>query len=166
MSTLPILPAQHPMLRRVCSRVRKVDKSIRRLLDDMTESMDAADGLGLSGPQVGKPLRAIVVRVGDDDLQLVNPEIVRSSGEEIAEEGCLSLPYYYGPVARAAEITVQGLDRRGATIRRKAAGLFARAIQHEIDHLQGILFTDKLVDGAELRFAPPKPVNEGVRPTA
>ena len=157
MSTLPILPTQHPMLRRVCSRVRKVDRTVRRLLDDLTESMDAADGLGLSGPQVGKPLRAIVVRVGEDHLQLVNPEIVRSTGEQIGEEGCLSLPYYYGPVARAAEVTVQALDRNGARVRRKAEGLLARALQHEIDHLHGILFTDKLVEGAELRFAPPRP---------
>ncbi len=149
------------MLRRVCSRVRRVDESTRRLLDDMTESMDAANGLGLSGPQVGKPLRVIVVRVGDELLHLVNPEIVRSSGEEIAEEGCLSLPYYYGPVARPDQVTVQGLDRNGKKIRRKAGGLLARAIQHEIDHLQGILFTDKLMEGAELRFAPPEPSVKG-----
>ncbi len=157
MAILPILPTQHAMLRRVCSRVRKVDKTVRRLLDDMTESMDAANGLGLSGPQVGKPLRAIVVRVGEDHLQLVNPEIVRSAGELIGEEGCLSLPYYYGPVARAAEITVQALDRNGRKVRRKAEGLLARALQHEIDHLHGILFTDKLVEGSELRFAPSRP---------
>ena len=161
MSVLPILPAQDPMLRRVCSRVRRVDKSAQRLLDDMTESMDAAEGLGLSGPQVGKPLRLIVVRVGDDLLQLVNPEIVRSSGEEIAEEGCLSLPYYYGPVARAARVTVQALNRNGKKIRRKAEGLLARALQHEIDHLNGILFTDKLVEGSELRFTPPRSAAKG-----
>ncbi len=145
------------MLQRVCSRVRRVDESTRRLLDDMTESMDAANGLGLSGPQVGRPLRLIVVRVGDELLQLVNPEIVRSSGEAIAEEGCLSLPYYYGPVARPEQVTVQGLDQNGKKLRRKASGLLARALQHEIDHLQGILFTDKLVEGAELRFAPTEP---------
>ena len=161
MSVLPILPAQDPILRRVCSRVRRVDNSTRRLLDDMTASMDAANGVGLSGPQVGKPLRLIVVRVGDDLLQLVNPEIVRSSGEEIAEEGCLSLPYYYGPVARAASVTVRGLDRQGKKVRRKTDGLLARALQHEIDHLQGVLFTDKLVEGAELRFAPPEPSTKG-----
>ena len=162
MSVLPILPAQDPMLRRVCSRIRRVDKSTRRLLDDMTATMDAADGLGLSAPQVGKPLRLIVVRVGDDLLQLVNPEIARSSGEEVAEEGCLSLPFYYGPVARAAQITVQGLDRNGKKTRCKAEGLLARALQHEIDHLHGILFTDKLVEGAELRFAPPEQSATGV----
>ena len=157
MNVLPILPAQDPMLRRVCSRVRRVDESTRRLLDDMTESMDAANGLGVSGPQIGKPLRLIVVRIEDELLHLVNPEIVRSSGEEVAEEGCLSLPYYYGPVARPEQVTVQGLDRNGKKIRRKANGLLARALQHEIDHLRGILFTDKLVEGAELRFAPPEP---------
>ena len=161
MSVLPILPAQDPVLRRISSRIRCIDKSIQRILDDLIESMDAAQGVGLSGPQVGKPLRLIVVRVDNVLLQIANPDIVRSIGEEIGDEGCLSLPCYYGSVARASQITFQGLDRNGKKFRRKAAGLLARVIQHEIDHLNGILFTDKLVEGTELRFVAPNESFQG-----
>ena len=127
----------------------------------MVESMDAAQGLGLSGPQVGKPLRLIVARVDNVLLQIANPEIVRSKGEEIGDEGCLSLPGYYGSVSRASQITIQGLDRNGKHFRRKFVGLLARVIQHEIDHLNGILFTDKLVKGTELRFVAPSESFQG-----
>ena len=161
MSVLPVLPAQDPLLRRISSRIRRVDKSLQRLLDDMVESMDAAQGLGLSGPQVGKPLRLIVARVDNVLLQIANPEIVRSKGEEIGDEGCLSLPGYYGSVSRASQITIQGLDRNGKHFRRKVVGLLARVIQHEIDHLNGILFTDKLVKGTELRFVAPSESFQG-----
>ena len=161
MSVLPVLPAQDPLLRRIASRIRRVDKSLQCLLDDMVESMDAAQGLGLSGPQVGKPLRLIVARVDNVLLQIANPEIVRSKGEEIGDEGCLSLPGYYGSVSRASQITIQGLDRNGKHFRRKFVGLLARVIQHEIDHLNGILFTDKLVKGTELRFVAPSELFQG-----
>lgn len=161
MSVLPVLPAQDPLLRRIASRIRRVDKSLQCLLDDMVESMDAAQGLGLSGPQVGKPLRLIVARVDNVLLQIANPEIVRSKGEEIGDEGCLSLPGYYGSVSRASQITIQGLDRNGKHFRRKFVGLLARVIQHEIDHLNGILFTDKLVKGTELRFVAPSESFQG-----
>ena len=144
MSVLPVLPAQDPLLRRIASRIRRMDKSLQCLLDDMVESMDAAQGVGLSGPQVGKPLRLIVARVDNVLLQIANPEIVRSKGEEIGDEGCLSLPVYYGSVSRASQITIQGLDRNGKHFRRKVVGLLARVIQHEIDHLEGILFIDHL----------------------
>ena len=161
MSVLPVLPAQDPLLRRIASRIRRVDKSLQCLLDDMVESMDAAQGLGLSGPQVGKPLRLIVARGDNVLLQIANPEIVRSKGEEIGDEGCLSLPGYYGSVSRASQITIQGLDRNGKHFRRKFVGLLARVIQHEIDHLNGILFTDKLVKGTELRFVAPSESFQG-----
>ena len=161
MSVLPVLPAQDPLLRRIASRIRRMDKSLQCLLDDMVESMDAAQGVGLSGPQVGKPLRLIVARVDNVLLQIANPEIVRSKGEEIGDEGCLSLPGYYGSVSRASQITIQGLDRNGKHFRRKVVGLLARVIQHEIDHLNGILFTDKLVKGTELRFVAPSESFQG-----
>ena len=161
MSVLPVLPAQDPLLRRIASRIRRVDKSLQCLLDDMVESMDAAQGLGLSGPQVGKPLRLIVARVDNVLLQIANPEIVRSKGEEIGDEGCLRLPGYYGSVSRASQITIQGLDRNGKHFRRKFVGLLARVIQHERDHLNGILFTDKLVKGTELRFVAPSESFQG-----
>lgn len=156
MSVLPILPIQHPLLRRVCSRVTAVSPSVRKLMEDLEETMLAANGVGLAAPQVGKPLRVMVVRREGEALALANPEIVRSSGMAIEEEGCLSMPLYYGPVQRPAEVTVRALNRRGKQVRYRAAGLFARALQHEIDHLNGIVFKDKLAEGAALRFARPQ----------
>ena len=118
--------------------------------------MIASRGVGLAAPQVGRPLRVIVVLEGEGPLPIVNPEIVRGSGESVAEEGCLSLPFYYGMVNRHEKVTVKGLDARGRPFRRRFSGLVARAVQHEIDHLNGIVFKDRLVEGAELRFAPPE----------
>ena len=117
----------------------------------MTESMDAADGLGLSGPQVGKLLRLIVVRVGDDHLQLVNPQIVRSSGEEIAEEGCLSLPEISGEVRRPSAITIQALGLDGEPFTMRAGGLLARCWQHEADHLDGVLILDRMTQLSRMK---------------
>ncbi len=121
-------------------------------MSDLEDTMASANGVGLAAPQIGKPLRVITVLNGDDILTLANPEIVKGSGESVEEEGCLSLPLYYGPVARAAKITVRGLDPRGNKVRRKAEGLLARALQHEIDHLNGVIFKDKLARGGQLRF--------------
>ncbi len=162
MSVLRILPIQHPSLQRVCSRVKGVGPSVRKLMGDLEETMLSANGVGLAAPQVGKPLRVIAVLEGERAFSIANPEIVRASGESVAEEGCLSLPLFFGPVPRHDEITVRGLDEHGKKIRRKATGLLARAIQHEIDHLNGVLFKDRLAEGAELRFARPQsePVEE------
>lgn len=157
MSVLQILPIEHPSLRRVCSRVNGVGPSIRKLMHDLEETMASANGVGLAAPQIGKPLRVIAVVDGDAVVTLANPEIVKGGGESVEEEGCLSLPRFYGPVPRFAEITIRGLDVRGKKIRRKAAGMVARAIQHEIDHLNGVIFKDKLAVGAELRFAKSQP---------
>lgn len=139
-----------------------VSPSVLKLMRDLEETMLSANGVGLAAPQVGKPLRVITVLDGERAFSMVNPEIVRASGESVAEEGCLSLPLFFGPVPRHAEITVRSLDERGKKIRRKATGLLARAIQHEIDHLNGVLFKDRLAEGAELRFARPQsePVEE------
>ena len=105
-----------------------------------------------------------MVGVDDERLALVNPEIVRSRGAEVADEGCLSLPNWFGPVERGKEITIRALDAEGKRIRRHAAGLLARAIQHEIDHLDGVIFTDRLVDPEGLRFVDPKaPEARGLR---
>lgn len=152
MSVQRILPIEHPSLQRVCSRVNRVSPSIRKLMLDLEDTMASANGVGLAAPQIGKPLRVITVLNGDDVLTLANPEIVKGSGKSVEEEGCLSLPLYYGPVARVARITVRGLDPRGNKVRRKAEGLLARALQHEIDHLNGVIFKDKLARGGKLRF--------------
>ncbi len=137
--------------------MNSVGPSIRKLMRDLEDTMASTNGVGLAAPQIGKPLRVITVVNGDDVLTLANPEIVKGTGESVDEEGCLSLPRYYGPVARVAKITVRGLDPRGNKVRRKARGLVARALQHEIDHLNGIIFKDKLARGGTLRFVSPQP---------
>ncbi len=156
MSALSILPVDHPMLRRKSSRIRSVTPGVRQMIDDMFATMDQHHGIGVAANQIGRPWRLVVVGVDDDRLALVNPEIVRSSGSEVADESCLSLPNWFGPVERAQAITVRALDAKGKRIRQEAAGLLARAIQHEIDHLDGVIFTDRLTDLDALRFVDPK----------
>lgn len=155
MPVLPVLPVDHPMLRRKSSRIRSVTPGIRRMIDDMFATMDDHHAVGLAANQIGRPWRLVVVGVDDDRLALVNPEIVSSSGSEVADEGCLSLPNWYGPVERALSIRVRALDAQGKTLRHEATGLLARAIQHEIDHLDGVIFTDRLTDPDALRFVDP-----------
>ncbi len=155
MPALPVLPVDHPMLRRKSSRIRSVTPGIRKMIDDMFATMDQHRGVGVAANQIGRPWRLVVVGVDDDRLALVNPEIVRSSGSEVADEGCLSLPNWFGPVERAQEIVVRALDPTGKRIRRDATGLLARAIQHEIDHLDGVIFTDRLTEPDALRFVDP-----------
>lgn len=139
-----------PVLRQKAKRVSTVDASVRQLLDDMVETMHAESGCGLAAPQVGVSLRAIVIEVAPGEeggepqiYHLVNPEIVKGSEEEILEEGCLSVPGYWGKVKRYKTVTFKALDRNGKKIREKATGLFAQAVQHEIDHLDGVLYTDR-----------------------
>jgi peptide deformylase len=121
-----------------------VDDEVRRLITDMFETMDAAKGIGLAANQVGIARRVAVVDVEDDRFALVNPRIVETEGREAAEEGCLSIPEIYADVSRPERIVVEALDANGAPFRKEATGLKARAIQHEIDHLDGILFLDHL----------------------
>jgi peptide deformylase len=146
-----IVVVEDPRLRVKCPRVPKVDDSIRQLIDDMVDTMRDAPGIGLAAPQVGVLLRVIVCEVDDSLHVLVNPEIVRSEGEELGIEGCLSIPGYVGDVKRASRVTVKGKNRNGKDIRVKAEGLLARCLQHEIDHVDGVLFTDRLVSPESLR---------------
>jgi len=137
-----------PVLRQKAKTVAPVDDAVRTLVDDLLETMRAAHGVGLAANQVGVARRVAVVDVGDDDpppLVLINPVIVERDDEvETAEEGCLSIPEIYGDVERSARIVVEALDRAGQSYRATATGYKARAIQHEIDHLDGILFLDHL----------------------
>jgi peptide deformylase len=146
MAVLRITKVPEPVLRKPTSKVRKVDGSIQKLIDDMIETMHDAPGVGLAAPQVGKSLRICVIHVpGDEVVTLVNPEIVRRSGERICEgEGCLSLPGYKGAVPRSEKVVVKGLDREGKPVRYHAEELFAEAIEHELDHLDGKLYFDYL----------------------
>ncbi|HEX6971842.1 MAG TPA: peptide deformylase [Limnochordia bacterium] len=143
MAVLTIRLEGDPILRRKAKPVPAVTKRIAKLVRDMRETMYAAEGIGLAAPQVGVSERVIVVDVGEGFYALINPVIVAADGRDIDKEGCLSIPGVTGYVERAAQIVVTGLDERGRPTRLEADGLFARAIQHEVDHLDGILFTDK-----------------------
>ncbi len=137
-----------PVLRQKAARVARVDDEVRQLVDDLFETMRAARGVGLAANQVGVARRVAVVDIGEDDpppLVLINPVIVeRGTDVAIAEEGCLSIPEIFGDVERASGVVVEALDRDGTHYRAEAHGYKARAIQHEIDHLDGILFLDHL----------------------
>lgn len=151
MAVLPILTQEAPILRQKARRVGRVDDSIRKLIDDMVDTMVAAPGVGLAAPQVGVGLRVAVIKVDQNLHTLVNPEMVKWDGEQIGMEGCLSVPGYVGEVKRALRVVARGLNRNGKMVRVKGDGLLARAIQHEIDHLDGILFTDRLTSLDTLR---------------
>ena len=151
MAIRPIRMYPDPVLREPATPVSVVDDSVRRLARDMTETMIAAPGVGLAAPQVGVQRRVVVYRVGEEDEihTLVNPEIVSSSGEQTDDEGCLSIPGLAYPVTRAMNVTVKAIDLDGEEVSIDAVELEARVIQHEIDHLDGVLFIDRIDD--ELR---------------
>jgi len=143
----PILNFDQPVLREKAKRVGRVDTSIQRLIDDLAETMLAAPGAGLAAPQIGVPLRVCVVKGDDNQIwALVNPEVVKHDGVQVGYEGCLSYPGWVGEVARYETVVVKGRSRRGKEVRIKSSGFTARAFQHEIDHLDGVLFTDRLTN--------------------
>jgi peptide deformylase len=148
----PILTFDNPVLREKAKKVARVDASIQRLIDDLTETMLDAPGAGLAANQIGVPLRVCVVKGDDNQIWgLVNPEIIKSDGNQVGYEGCLSYPGWVGEVARAETVVVKGRNRRGKEVRIKSEGFTARAFQHELDHLDGVLFTDKLTSIDTLR---------------
>ncbi|MET3210534.1 UNVERIFIED_CONTAM: peptide deformylase [Paenibacillus sp. PvR008] len=132
------------VLHKVAKEVTKITPNVQKLLDDMADTMYEAEGVGLAAPQVGILKRLIVVDAGDEHglIKMINPEIVSEEGEQLGAEGCLSIPGLNGDVRRAEKVTVKGLDRNGKAITVTATGLLSRAFQHEIDHLNGVLFTD------------------------
>ena len=150
MAVLPIIVAPDPRLKQVAKRVDKVDAEVRRLMDDMLETMYKAPGIGLAAPQVGQLLRVIVVDIAREDekpqpLRMANPELIAVSEEDaVYNEGCLSLPEHYADVTRPAAIKVRYIDHENEIRELEADGLLATCIQHEMDHLEGILFVDHL----------------------
>jgi len=143
LAILKIRSIGDPVLRQKAEPVVKVSQKIKDLLADMAETMYAAPGIGLAAPQVGVNKRVIVVDIGEGLLELVNPVIVKQSGSATATEGCLSVPGMVGDVTRAYQVVVRALDKKGRQVEITATDLLARALQHEIDHLDGILFIDK-----------------------
>ncbi|QZY57125.1 peptide deformylase [Crassaminicella profunda] len=134
-----------PVLRKRSRAIEKVDERIQTLIDDMVETMYDADGVGLAAPQVGILKRIIVIDTGEGLIEMINPEILEEKGEQIDPEGCLSVPGVTGDVKRPKWVRVRGLNRDGKEIEIEGKDLLARAFCHEIDHLEGILFTDKVI---------------------
>ncbi|MBC7263078.1 MAG: peptide deformylase [Chloroflexi bacterium] len=169
MAVKNILVVENPILRKKSKKVRQFDGALQKLADDMLETMRAANGLGLAAPQIGVLQRLIVIEMPPENEEVnegelaaqprkpgkiyvvCNPEITHASGEEEMEEGCLSVPGYVGSVARASRVTVRGQNLKGKGVRIEADGLLARAFQHEIDHLDGILFLDRVASPDKLR---------------
>lgn len=157
---MKVIAEGDPRLRQKAIKIRRVDDELRRLIRDMHETMKAEKGVGLAGNQVGVLRRVIVIGIpegleheGDPavTLSLVNPEIVRASGRQLGTEACLSIPEWYGEVPRAMNVTVKARDENDKEVRIKAGGYLARILQHEIDHLDGILFIDRVEDRSTLR---------------
>jgi peptide deformylase len=146
MAKLEILTYPNPILLAKAQLVARVSPRIQRLAHDMLETMYPAAGIGLAAPQVGVQKRVIVVDVGEDPLVLANPTIAAAEGEQLGLEGCLSLPDLVGEVRRAEWVTVNGLNGQGRPVRLEGEGLLARVLQHEIDHLDGILFVARIED--------------------
>ena len=137
------------ILRKKSKPVEEVNDKIREILNDMVETMHKFDGVGLAAPQIGILKRIIVIDLYDDKgpIKLVNPEIIKEKGEQEVEEGCLSFPNLYGRVVRPAKIVVKAQDETGKEVVILAKGLLAQALSHEIDHLEGVLFVDKVLEG-------------------
>ncbi|MGI6358697.1 MAG: peptide deformylase [Bacillota bacterium] len=142
-----IRKGEDPVLRTVAHPVKKISPVIHRLLDDMLDTLRYSDnGLALAAPQIGISKRLIVIEFGEKIFQLINPRVVESSSEtEVAVEGCLSFPDVWGEVERAQRVVVEAQDRDGEPVTLEAEGILARALQHEIDHLDGVLFIDKVI---------------------
>ncbi|KJS15593.1 MAG: peptide deformylase [Peptococcaceae bacterium BRH_c4b] len=146
MAVYNIVETGDDVLREIAREVPKITSNIVKLLINMRDTMYANKGVGLAAPQVGVSKRIIVVDAGDGLIELINPVICEASGEETDTEGCLSVPEWMGDVSRPAKVVVKGLDRNGRELEINAAGFLARVLQHEIDHLEGILFTDKAIN--------------------
>jgi peptide deformylase len=157
---MAVLPISHfpddRVLRQKAKKVPAIDASIERLINNMIETMQQARGVGLAAPQVGVSLRVIVLQMpGEEPIALINPEIVETAGEQTVTEGCLSVPGFCGQIRRPAEVVVKAKDRCGKATRIKASGLMAEALEHEIDHLNGMLYIDHVKVPENLREIEP-----------
>lgn len=149
MAVLKIRTLPDPVLRQKARKVNKVDGSIQKLIDDMIDTMHTNAGVGLAAPQVGVSLRVAVIELpGEEIIPLINPEIVKRQGERVVQEACLSVPGYQGEIERSVTVKVKALDRQGKEFRLKGEELLAQALEHEIDHLNGIVYVDH-IEGPE-----------------
>lgn len=143
MAVLPILKVGNPILKKQSNPISKIDKNIKNLIQDMFDTMAEAEGVGLAAPQVGENVRLIVLNMGDGPFEIINPVIIDEVGEQVGVEGCLSVPGFYGDVTRFLQVTVGGINSKGKKVKVSGEGLLARALQHEIDHLDGVLYLDR-----------------------
>ncbi len=152
MTVLNLRTLPDPVLRQKARRVTKIDDALQKLIDDMIDTMRAASGVGLAANQVGVLQRIVVIEIPEEEevLVLINPEITRREGERLVEEGCLSIPGYRGELTRSLKVRVRALDRDGNTVRIKADGLLAQALEHETDHINGTLYIDHLESSDKL----------------
>ncbi len=151
MAALKIRINPDPVLRKKARKVTSIDDSVQKLIDNMIVTLHESSGVGLAANQVGTLLRIVVIHIPDEEvLVLINPEIVETKGERTVVEGCLSIPGYQAEISRAEIVKVKGKGRHGRIIRRKATDLLAQAIQHEVDHLNGVLYIDYLSDIGQL----------------
>ncbi len=151
MSVRSIRVLPDPVLRQKAKRVPNIDGSVQQLIDDMVDTMRAVSGVGLAAPQVGVPLRVAVIGIpGEEVIALINPEILKRHGERLVQEACLSIPGYQGEVKRSVWVKVRAQDREGRVIRIRGEGLLAQALEHEIDHLNGVLYIDRIEQAEKL----------------
>ena len=152
-----------PVLRQKTKKVSTIDNSIQRLINDMVETMQQVNGVGLAAPQIGVSLRVVVLQMpGEEPVAIINPEIVKRSGEQEVTEGCLSVPGYAGEIKRSASVTIKGRDQNGKEMRIKADGLLAQALEHELDHLNGILYIDHVESEDRLHKIEPEAGDRGM----
>ncbi len=147
MAVIQIRTLPDPVLRQKAKKISRPDQTLRKLIDDMLDTLEEANGVGLAAPQIGVSLRLVVIRLPEEDAKtyvLINPEIVKKTGEREIDERCLSIPGYSGKVKRAMTVTCKARDQNWKEVRIKADELLAQALEHEIDHLSGVLFVDKL----------------------
>ena len=152
MTVLNLRTLPDPVLRQKARRVTKIDAALQKLIDDMIDTMRAASGVGLAANQVGVLQKIVVIEIPEEEevLVLINPEITRREGERLVEEGCLSIPGYRGELTRSLKVRARALDRDGNTVRIKADGLLAQALEHETDHINGTLYIDHLESSDKL----------------
>jgi peptide deformylase len=157
MAVLKLCTVPNSVLRQKAKRVTSVDKSIRKLIDDMIETMREFSGVGLAAPQIGVSLRIAVIEIPDEEvITLINPEIIKRTGERTLDEACLSVPGYQGTITRSVQVKAKALDRNGKAIRIKGEELLAQALEHEIDHLNGVLYIDHIDNPEDLRKITPE----------
>jgi len=145
MAVLRIRTLPAPVLRQKAKKVANIDGSIQKLIDDMIDTMRAVHGVGLAAPQIGMSLRIAVIEIPEGQvITLINPKIIKRQGERVVEEGCLSVPGYYGEIKRSKVVKVKAQDRRGKEIRLEGEELLAQVLEHETDHLNGIVYVDHI----------------------